>query len=193
MLSTTDLCKTLGVSRAWVNTHLRDLGVQGAQRLDDKANIRTVYYDPARVLEYLNSHAAFSRQTEPLDLTDYMEEAELRRSLQEIKAMEKVDGEKAYWRLIDRILPEGVKVITEPRISARYRGQYEWQPATARIRKLDDLATMAAMCDGHSAELVYRENFEYGRIRVMVHGRTWFMSGVDEWSDLTVLIRAREP
>lgn len=193
MLSTKELCEALGVSRAWVNSYLRHLGNQGPQKVDDRANIRTVYYDENDVLQYLNANATFSRQTELLHLTDYMEEDELRSRLQDIKAMEKVDGVKAYWRLIDRILPDGVKVIAEPKISARYRGQYEWQPAPAQIRKLGDLATMAKMRGNCSDELIYRENFECGRIRVMVHGRTWFMPGADDWSDLDVLIRAREP
>ena len=35
---------------------------------------------------------------------------------------------------------------------------------------------MAAMKVDHSEELIYRENFEYGRVRIKIHGRTWFMS-----------------
>lgn len=192
MLSTKDLCEALGVSRGWINTYLRHLGTQGPQRPDDRANIRTVYYDENQVLQYLNAHATFSRQTEPLDLTDYMDEAELRSRLDEIKAMDKEDGDRAYWRLIDRILPDGVKIITDPKISARFRGLYEWRPVRARIEQLSDLSTMVQMCGEGSQELIYRENFEYARVRVQIHGRTWFMPG--KWgSDLSVLVVAREP
>lgn len=195
MLSTKDLCQKLGVSRAWVQTYLRDLGIQGAQRPDDRANVRTVYYDESRVLQYLNAHAICSRQTEILELTDYMEEGELRRRLQKIKGLDKAEQEKSYWRLIDQILPQGVTVITMPVLSARFRGQYAWQPVKCQIKSLDDLATMAQMRgEGRTTpELIYRDNFEFARIKVTVHGRTWFMPSDVLGSDLSVLIRAREP
>lgn len=179
IFSTRELGKKLGVSRSWINKYLRHLGEQGLQRLgeNEKANRRTVYYDEASIVAYLNAHAVFTRQTEWLNLADYYtDEAKARAALNAIDAMPEKDQEEAYWTFLDEVLPKGVKVFGSPAFSARFsRGEYPWQIVKGHIKTLDDLSTMAAMKGEHSEELIYRENFEFGRVRVMVHGRTWFM------------------
>lgn len=186
IISTKDLCKKLGVSRSWVNKYLRPIGKQGPQSLDDKANLRTVYYDEESIVAYLNTHAVFTRQTEWLNLADHMGEEKLRQTLKSIDAMPKEDKKKKYWKFLSDVLPHGVTVFDNPSISSRYRGTYPWQTVKVRIRTLDELSTMATMKGEHSEELIYRENFEYGRVRVMVYGRTWFMSA-PELADITAM------
>lgn len=178
VMSTRELGKKLGVSRSWINKYLRHLGEQGTPRdgENEKANRRTVYYDEASIVAYLNAHAVFSRQTEWLNLADYTDEENARRTLKAIDAMPEKDQEEAYWKYLDEVLPKGVKVFGSPAFSARFsRGEYPWKPVKGCIKTLDDLSTMAAMKGEHSEELIYRKNFKFGRVRVMVHGRTWFM------------------
>ena len=75
VISTNELCGKLGVSRSWVNKYLRPFGKKGPLLPDDKANLHTVYYDEETIVDYLNAHAVFTRQTEWLNLADYVEEA----------------------------------------------------------------------------------------------------------------------
>lgn len=186
VISTKELCEKLGVSRSWVNKYLRPIGKQGPQLPDDKANLRTVYYDEENIVAYLNTHAVFTRQTEWLNLADHTEEAKARRTLKAIDAMPKEDREKEYWKFLSAVLPPGVTVFDNPSISSRNRGIYPWQTVKGRIKTLDELSTMATMKGDRSEELIYRENFECGRVRVMVHGRTWFM-GAPELTDITAV------
>lgn len=176
VISTNELCGKLGVSRGWVNKYLRPFGKKGPLLPDDKANLHTVYYDEETIVDYLNTHAVFTRQTEWLNLADYVEEATARRTLEAIGALPKEEREKIYWNFLSDVLPPGVTVFDNPFISSRYRGAYPWQIVKGHIKTLNDLSTMAAMKGQHSEELVYRENFAFGRVRVMVHGRTWFMN-----------------
>ena len=176
VISTNELCGKLGVSRSWVNKYLRPFGKKGPLLPDDKANLHTVYYDEETIEDYLNAHAVFTRQTEWLNLADYVEEATARRTLEAIGALPKEEREKIYWNFLSDVLPPGVTVFDNPFISSRYRGAYPWQIVKGHIKTLNDLSTMAAMKGQHSEELVYRENFAFGRVRVMVHGRTWFMN-----------------
>ena len=176
MISTKELCEKLGVSRSWVGKYLRSIGKQGPLRPGDKANLRTVYYEESDVVAYLNANAIFSRQTEWLNLADYVEEAKARRALKAIDSMPKKDREKEYWKFLSEVLPPGISIFDGPSISARERGIYPWQTIKGCIKGLNELHTMAAMKGDHSEELIYRENFEYGRIRIKIHGRTWFMS-----------------
>lgn len=176
VISTNELCGKLGVSRSWVNKYLRPFGKKGPLLPDDKANLHTVYYDEETIVDYLNAHAVFTRQTEWLNLADYVEEATARRTLEAIGALPKEEREKIYWNFLSDVLPPGVTVFDNPFISSRYRGAYPWQIVKGHIKTLNDLSTMAAMKGQHSEELVYRENFAFGRVRVMVHGRTWFMN-----------------
>ena len=198
VISTKELCEKLGVSRSWVNKYLRPIGKQGPQLPGDKANSRTVYYDEETIVAYLNTHAVFTRQTEWLNLADHVEEAKARHTLKAIDAIPKEDREKEYWKFLSAVLPPGVSVFDNPSISSRYRGRYPWQTVKSCIKTLEELSTMSTMKGDHSEELIYRENFEYGRVRVMVHGRTWFMSA-PELTDTTtmndelyLLIPARE-
>ena len=78
MISTKELCEKLGVSLSWVGKYLRSIGKQGPQLPGDKANLRTIYYDEESIVAYLNAHAIFSRQTEWLNLADYVEESKAR-------------------------------------------------------------------------------------------------------------------
>lgn len=176
VISTNELCGKLGVSRSWVNKYLRPFGKKGPLLPDDKANLHTVYYDEETIVDYLNAHAVFTRQTEWLNLADYVEEATARRTLEAIGALPKEEREKIYWNFLSDVLPPGVTVFDNPFISSRYRGAYPWQIVKGHIKTLNDLSTMAAMKGQHSEELVYRENFAFGRVRVMVHGRIWFMN-----------------
>ena len=176
VISTNELCGKLGVSRSWVNKYLRPFGKKGPLLPDDKANLHTVYYDEETIVDYLNAHAVFTRQTEWLNLADYVEEATARRTLEAIGALPKEEREKIYWNFLSDVLPPGVTVFDNPFISSRYRGAYPWQIVKGHIKTLNELSTMAAMKGQHSEELVYRENFAFGRVRVMVHGRTWFMN-----------------
>lgn len=173
MISTKELCEKLGVSRSWVGKYLRSIGKQGPQLPGDKANLRTIYYDEESIVAYLNAHAIFSRQTEWLNLADYVEESKARRALKAIDAMPKKDREKEYWKFLSEILPPGISIFDGPSISARERGIYPWQTIKRCIKGLNEVHTMAAMKGDHSEELIYRENFEYGRVRIKIHGRTW--------------------
>jgi transcriptional regulator with XRE-family HTH domain len=174
MISTRELCEKLGVSRSWVIKYLRPLGMQ-PQSTEKLANLRTVYYDAETIVAYINHNAAFTRQTEWLNLADYMDADQLQRTLANIDSLAKDEQEVAYWNLLNTILPPGVKVFASPGENARCRGQYPWQSVRGCIKSLDDLSTMATMRENRSEELVYRDNFENGRVRVTVHGRTWFM------------------
>jgi transcriptional regulator with XRE-family HTH domain len=195
MISTRELCEKLGVSRSWVIKYLRPLGMQ-PQSTEKLANLRTVYYDAETIVAYINHNAVFSRQTEWLNLADYMDADQLR-TLANIDSLAKDEREIEYWSFLDTILPPGVKIFASPEENARCRGQYPWRIVRGCIKSLDDLSTMATMRENRSEELVYRDNFENGRVRVTVHGRTWFMDA-PELADITAinnklfkLIRAR--
>ena len=114
MISTKELCEKLGVSRSWVGKYLRSIGKQGLLRPGDKANLRTVYYEESDVVAYLNANAIFSRQTEWLNLADYVEEAKARRALKAIDSMPKKDREKEYWKFLSEVLPPGISIFDGP-------------------------------------------------------------------------------
>lgn len=208
LMSTKELSLKLGISRSWINQYLRRLGQQGAfvmqfLQLSDsefKANLRTVYYDEADIITYLNSHALFSRQTEWINLTDYMEKDKIEGNLKElnaIKALPSKEKEIEYYKFLDKILPPDIRFFVSKRdilAFSRNRGAFPWQSVKASIKNLDDLSTIDALKGNHSEELIYRNNFKYGRIRVTAHGRTWYMDSPDApepGDDLTILIPAR--
>ena len=174
--STSELCATLGVSRGWVNKYLRHLGKMDGQR-QDRANIRTVFYSENDVVDYLNKNAEFTHQTEFLDLRDYEEEEKLLSAFAEIKKLPEKNQEKAYWMLVDQVLPQNIVIVTRPMICARTRGDTEWRTVKkVKIESLDQLYTIARLTST-STELAYRAIYANGWIRVRVHGRSWFMPG----------------
>lgn len=184
ILSTSEVCEKLGVSRAWVNNYIRFLG--GVQPPEDRemANIRTIYYDEADLLRWLNENAAFSRQTVKLDLCDYAPEDMVRDRLLQIEAMPKVTGEDIERRnearrdFLKEILPAELEA-EHHYVIPRKRGLLAWVPVKHSIERLEDLRSMKELQEAwehRSTEMVYREIFTRAMIRVEVCGRRWYMA-----------------
>lgn len=194
ILSTSELSQLLGISRNWINRYLRHLGQQRPLKIDDKVNSRTVYYGKGDILAYLNAHATFFRQTEWFDLRECdVDEQWLRDLWKSMKELPEEDRAIVYKRTLNRIIPKDIYLIDEPGYAARQRGFFPWRRAECQIKALEDLSTMERMRGGKSSELVYRDNFKYARVRVMVHGRIWFMAAPEEDHEMMVLIEARGP
>lgn len=68
ILSTIEVCVKFGISRAWVNNHIRMLGVVQPPDPRERSNKRTTYYDEDELLYWMNSVALFSCPTKPLPL-----------------------------------------------------------------------------------------------------------------------------
>lgn len=184
ILSTAEVCEKLGVSRAWVNNYIRELG--GVQPPEDRemANIRTIYYDEADLLRWLNKNASFSRQTVKLDLCDYAPEDLVRDRLLQIEAMPKVTGDdierrhEARRAFLQEILPAELEAELHF-VIPRKRGLLPWVAVTHSIQRLEDLRSMKDLqeaWDCRSTEMVYREIFIRSMIRVEVCGRRWYMA-----------------
>lgn len=188
ILSTSEVCEKLGVSRAWVNNYIRELG--GVKPPEDRemANIRTVYYDEADLLRWLNENATFSRQTMKLDLCDYAPEDIVRDRLLQIEAMPKITGEDIECRnearraFLKEILPDELEA-EHHFVLPRKRGLLPWVPVKHSIERLEDLRSMRELqeaWDCRSTEMVYREIFSRGMIRAEVCGRRWYMAAPEQ-------------
>lgn len=189
-MTTIELCNALGVSRSWVNRYLRSMGTVGWD--DQHPNLRWVYYDEGDIVDYINAHAIFDRKTTWINLTDFADEVELKKQLLDIKNIkDDRDRQKAYWDLVSKTLPPDTVVFSLPNLDARNRGKYPWRKAKRRITQLDELCTMADLQGEKSAELVYRDAFASGWLRVRVHGHTWFVMPDQPTSDdLALLVPA---
>lgn len=184
ILSTSEICEKLGVSRAWVNNHLRSLGGIVEPENRDKANIRTVYYSETELISWLNEHATFSRQTMRLDLCDFASEGFVRNQLKRIEEMP-TDTEEAInyrdhalYSFLKKIYPPEVKSLQEA-VDPRERGRLPWVQIDHKVEHLEDLQSikdLQKLWSHRSAELTYRTIFSSCMIRVEVCGRCWYMS-----------------
>lgn len=192
VLSTKDVCDILGVSRAWVNTYLRQLGgaVVPENEENSFANARTVYYNESDLLTWLNQHAVCSRQTMWLNLQNYLPESELKKRVKKINRMpvatfeERVNRMAAERNLLEEILPADLLTHVD-KVHPRQRGLLPWVPVDHRVSEIDELCTMKQLMKnfGHrSQEMMYRKIFSDGMIRVEVHGRTWYVPAPDRFT-----------
>lgn len=174
LLTTKEVCEVLGVSRSWVNNHLRHLGEPGWETNDR----RWIFYDRRKILNYINTNATITRQTEFLDLAHFVPTDELLQKLKFFDSMpDPEEGAAAKAVYIRTILPDAYSPIYDTEFAARHRGEYPWYRDAKT--KIDDLAHLATMADlrqhhGHSSEMIYRSNFYMGVPKITLHGRVWF-------------------
>lgn len=182
ILSTTEVCAKLGVSRAWVNNHIRLLGGVEPPDLRERSNKRTIYYDEDELLYWANSVAIFSRQTIRMDLCDFTPEKRVQKRLIELTKMptntspEKKRRDAAYQKFLEEVLPEDL-IEAHNRVHPRKRGFLPWVTVDHSIERLEDLYSMKdlkAAWGYQSAEMVYRDIFMNAMIRVELCGRCWY-------------------
>lgn len=185
MLSTSELCEKLKVSRDWVNRHLRHLG--NVQTTDN--GIRMVMYDEQAVINHLNSIATFSRQTIHLDLSQFANANELEQwnlQLQELRNKNKKtinDFEKIgeiYSEFLKKILPPSY-LEQHQLIDTRNRGILPWVAVQEQINSLDELQSIKQLQRGKSTELAYREIYKQAMIRVEIFGRHFFLADPNKY------------
>ena len=174
-LTTMQLCEMLDVSRAWVNTHLRELG--GApEYVDDDSRVRAVMYPKADVIKWLNDHARCSCQTKQLCLLDYATEDEIQTVMVHIRNKTYEDGiprNPFKWALFE-LLPPKIYEQMEP-ISPRHRGLIPWVDVECKITSLEQLHSIRSLSGNASPELGYRQAYLDCMIRFEVDGRRWFI------------------
>ena len=174
MLTTNELCTALDVSRSWVNKYLREFGHT------DFANHggKIICYNPADVVAYINCNAQFSRQSQVLDLEDYVDPETIAAAVEQIDCYIDPMEQAALWAaFVHAHIPAGYHIIPPSGRSGRgARGWWQVSPEEGgRVQNLDDLRSMNQLRQAVSAEIVYRDNYERGRIKIQLHGRVWYM------------------
>ena len=189
VLTTMELCEKLGVSRSWVNTHLRHLG-SAPDFIGDGTRIRTVFYCEYDVVKWLNDHAVCHAQTKEVSLRDYATDAQIERVSSKVRASLERDkcpahliGDLVFASTIDALLPGDVAEEAE-RVDSRKRGDLPWVPVSRKISALDDLRSIKVIADGASPEIGYRRAFTLAMIRFEVDGRCWFVMPERDADDL---------
>ena len=186
IITTSQLCDLLKVSRSWVHQYLRDSAVDPKDIKErDIKTLRTVWYDTEKVLKWFNENAEFSSQTEQVDWASFVPKKFID---VEMRAVEKLydpildalSYQKAQLVLLEQTLPEDILVRLYPK--TRDRGFYDWIPVSAEIEALDKMYTIKdilRMIDKNSTEIAYRHIFKYSYTRVSVAGHTWFIENKD--------------
>lgn len=193
MMTTMELCEKLGVSRSWVNTHLRELGTT-PEFVEEASCIRSVLYSEEKVVEWLNSHAVCSVQTQRISALDYATADEIEAYCREIEAKaeaERTENKCSVQFDLDMVLAQFLPshlYLSIFLIDPRKRGQIPWVPVDRKIQSLDELQSVKDLAGGGSPELAYRYAYSAGLIRYEVDGRKWFVDPDNpetrEWSVL---------
>lgn len=179
-MNTSELRQVLGVSRGWINTHLRHLGGEVMQ----DGNKRAVPYDYKEVLAWANENAVFTRQVVPLDLTKYAAEDEVEEKMDAIDNMPKNTiaqqeaREEAYDAFLQKILPEEIYESVSSGWGRRNRGLLPWERIEYEIEELDELCSIRDLMRHwgyRNEEMAYREIFALCMVRCEVKGRVWFI------------------
>lgn len=171
-LSTSQVCEYLGVSRSWVNNHLRKIGFKDPDIESDKANIRTVYYNICDIIEWFNKKATFTRQTKFIDLTDYVAETEI---LSE-----------------NFLMPLNIHNACS-RVHERFRGELNWVSVNYNIKSIDEIKALSTIQENNgynNNEMAYRYIFNSGMIKAEICGRKWYINAPEKNLKHPVLVPA---
>ena len=199
MLTTNELCTALDVSRSWGNKYLREFGHTNFANHGGKI----ICYNPADVVTYINRNAQFSRQSQVLDLADYVAPEAIAAAVEQIDCcLDPMEQATLWAAFVHAHIPAGYHLIPPSGRSGRgERGWWQVPPDEGgRVQNLDDLRSMNQLRQAGlaavSAEIVYRDNYERGRIKVQLHGRVWFMDDpmvAEEPREQILVSRAPKP
>jgi len=183
MLTTREVMESLSVSRYWVDTHLRHLGIKGADDPNKMEDLIKVYYSEDEIIEWLNENARFTRRTYNLDLCDYTSEDVAKRESEKVISMpmETIGQIDAYIRagnnLIASLVGEEASKYASL-LNPRRRSKLKWVEVDYNIEKFSDLITikqLMKMMNYRSPEMCYRYIYLSGMIRCEVRGRSYYM------------------
>ena len=174
VLNTKEVCELLGVSRSWVNSHLRKIGFKNLDLTSDKANIKTIYYKTDDIVNWFNKNALFSRQTMYIDLADHMPKTILSLSTFDI--------------------PSNIHNATI-RVNERMRGECSWVTVDYKISSIEDLKSLSELQNIYgfnNSEMTYRYIFSSGMIKAEICGRKWYIEAPEKKLYHPVLVPADE-
>lgn len=177
IITTKQLCEQLGVSRNFVNQHLRHLG--SLPQLDEN-RMKTVVYPVDSVITWINENAVFSRQTELLDLSCYASEEQIQEVYDKVDKYPKntIAGIEARQALLDefyaKVLPPEY-LSQRDLINVRNRGRLPWIPVEYKISSFSELYSIKELKGEKSEEIAYRTIYSSGMIRMELIGRKWYI------------------
>lgn len=185
MLDTKDLITTLGVSRNWINEHMRDLGHRTL--ISGKSTIRkniVIVYEKEDVLAWLNENAIFERQTirVPPSYFGRISDSDAQQVFDTIASMESFEERlAAHNRFIKMAVPQEFLERDTSRSNVRKRID-PWVAVTGEIqitdfKQLRSVQSILHSLNPYSAslELAYRHIYNSGMIRVTIKGRVWYI------------------
>lgn len=182
--TTSQISEELGVSRNWINQHLRHLGTR---ELEEKRDLRIpklqVMYDYDRVLKWFNDHANFSRQTMFILYSCFgvFSDEEATKILNDIHKQYSSDENRlnllrALRDFDERAIPEELLKLFD-KFDSRNRGNI-WVPVEdVQINNFNEIFTMNELLANRNAksnETVYRDLYLGAAIRVEVFGKVWY-------------------
>ena len=181
-LETKDLMSLLGVSRSWVNTHLRGIGTRLKTNKGNRLQ-PAVSYDAEDILKWINDNAVFERQTKRMLYSSFgqVTDEEAENAWDKIQAAISIEAkEEIFETFLTRALPEDLlEAFNLLETNSRHRTA-PWVAAEGfQVEKFENLMSIKAMAEQlqfNSDEMVYREIYRRGMIRVTVKGRVWYMA-----------------
>ena len=182
-LTTSELMNKLGVSRQWVNQHLRDMG-----QVIIKDNLRVVEYDRDAVLDWINANAECTRQMFPIAADHFglisndeairiHEQTIALRKKRDIASIERAEelSEELFRLALPADMYERMKEIGG---GLRMRGVTPWAAMDYQVKSLDEMFTINELLERfewRNNEIAYRHIYAEGWIRVAVAGRRWYV------------------